>query len=113
MRLQHFIIGNHGFTIAYEFEQSLVNNFLVYDYAFCSKKDRYNRKLGRKIAGGRLGKTPEFIVIPDVKLPHWKVIRMIFERDHEFEYVPQMYRKFMEERLKDTEGLHEDYKQDL
>ncbi len=104
MKLQHFIIGNHGFTVAYTFEQSLVHKFLVYDYAFCSKKDRYNRKLARKIAGGRLEKTPEFIAIQDDKLPHWKVIQMIFERDHKFKYIPKMYRKFMEEKL-------EDYKQ--
>lgn len=49
-----------GLTVAYTFNET--ESVITYDYADCSTKDHYNRKIGAAIAAGRLSKaiTHEF-----------------------------------------------------
>lgn len=48
------LLPNGGFTVAYEVVGSETGSFIKYAVAKCSKRDTYNRKRGRLIAGGRL-----------------------------------------------------------
>ena len=47
-----------GFTIAYDF----FDNHVEYAVAECSPKDRYNKKIGRAIAQGRLATKPVWVL---------------------------------------------------
>lgn len=48
------LLPNGGFTVAYEVVPTEEGSFVKYAVAKCSKRDTYNRKRGRLIAGGRL-----------------------------------------------------------
>lgn len=52
------------FTIAYEERSS----YIMASYAFCSKKDNYDKRIGRNIAEGRLKKGDAIKVFIDEKL---------------------------------------------
>jgi hypothetical protein len=48
------IAGNGGMTIAYQVLEVDGHTRIIYSYAKCHEKDRYNKYLGRTKAAGRL-----------------------------------------------------------
>lgn len=60
--LDEVISPNGGVTVAYVVDE--VFNVLGYSYAKCSKKDNYNKKVGRQIAQNRLKSPKHFQDLP-------------------------------------------------
>ena len=63
MKVRYFYYGDRGrayhngiITVAYKLDKE--NNKLIMGMSFCSPKDRFNKKLGRTIANGRMKKVP-------------------------------------------------------
>ena len=47
-----------GLTVAYRFSKDRMR--ILYGFAICSTKDKYNKKVGRDLAKSRIGKVTEF-----------------------------------------------------
>jgi len=64
-----------GHTIAYEYNPD--TRVAAYAVAHCSPKDHYNKKIGRAVSSGRLGKSaatcnvPEGAHVADAITRHW------------------------------------------
>ena len=60
IRIQSIITGElhpcGGTTLAYDYDPD--SKMISYQFAQCSRKDNYNKKVGRTIASGRLDKAP-------------------------------------------------------
>lgn len=69
----HYREDDATFTAAYEYVDPTT---VVVGYAYCSKKDQYNKTIGRAISTGRLSKVPNTLVF-DVPPTNKEVVNAV------------------------------------
>lgn len=74
------LLPHGGVTIAYEVDA----NSIAYSYARCSRKDNYNKAIGRAVAKGRLDLNRRIRIIPqNADEPVYQQVWRDFDKEHQ------------------------------